>query len=400
MNVGVRFFPQLTRLKWSNIMSWPQPKVIDTLNPPGKLHRGRWLVFFIILMVITGITFALMWPNNNYLKQWTFWFGLISIPTIVSGVALSIRFYLYGLAQEEYEIWQQEQKIIQQNWQMWAMKSLIVLDSYYSLPNQITAKQILVDNSNLAVQINNSLKFDEKLGVNQHIEDLFFSLRPFFSKLPLTEPINITMYSSDQSYSYVDDDIYNACRAAQIAQPYTFSHKMVINADIEKLVEWIDIDQKALQLVIINNTKSSNSAFLCAFLLMDKQQYRNLSVDIAKAEILRPMTTDNLQVAINQMVELQPAICQVNQLWFANLDNKQEVNITKQLADLNISPEQMYKLGSLVGNQNELSYWLSLALACEMVTETKQTNLITAMSQNQWLFSVVTAVNLGVMNEE
>ena len=67
---------------------------------------------------------------------------------------------------------------------------------------------------------------------------------------------------------------------------------------------------------------------------------------------------------------------------------------------MNISPEQMYKLGSLVGNQNELSYWLSLALACEMVTETKQTNLITAMSQNQWLFSVVTAVNLGVMNEE
>lgn len=399
MNVVVRFFPQLTRLKWSNIMSWPQPKVIDTLNPPVKLHRGRWLVFFIILMVITGITFALMWPNNNYLKQWTFWFGLISIPTIVSGVALSIRFYLYGLAQEEYEIWQQEQKIIQQNWQVWAMKSLIVLDSYYSLPNQITAKQILVDRSNLSVQINNSLKFDEKLEVNQHIEDLFFSLRPFFSKLPLTEPINITMYSSDQSYSYVDDDIYNACRAAKIDQPYTFSHKMGIHADIEKLVEWIDIDQKTLQLVIINNTKSSNSAFLCAFLLMDKQQYKNLSVDIAKAEILRPMTADNLQVAINQMVELQPAICQVNQLWFANMDNKQEVNITKQLADLNISPEQMYKLESLVGNQNELSYWISLALGCEMVTETKQNNLITAMSQNQWLFSVVTAVNLGVMNE-
>ena len=126
---------------------------------------------------------------------------------------------------------------------------------------------------------------------------------------------------------------------------------------------------------------------------MDKQHYLDLAIDIAQSEILRPMVTDDLFIGVNQMVEMQPATHQINQLWFANLDHKQEVNIAKQLAELNISPEQIYKLESLVGNQTELSYWLSLALGCEMVTKTKQNNLIAAVSHNQWLFSVVTTVS-------
>ena len=164
-------------------------------------------------------------------------------------------------------------------------------------------------------------------------------------------------------------------------------------AENEKLIQWIDNPQSALQLIIINNTISSGSAFLCAFLLTDKEHYQDLDIDIAKCEILRPMITDDLLVGINQMNDIQPAIHQINQLWFANMSNQQEVNLTKLLADLQISPEQIYKLESLLGNQTELSYWLSLAMGCDMITQTKQNNLITAMSRNQWLFSVVTTVS-------
>ena len=374
-------------------MSWPKPKVIDTLKPPVKLHLGRWFLFFIVLIFITGIILALMWPNNDYSKQWTFWAGTIFIPSMIGGIAIGIRFYLYGLAQEEYEIWQHEQKHIAQNWQAWAMKSLVVLDSYYHLPNQISIQQLFSGSADLENQINKSLAFNNTVEFYTHIEDLFFSIRHKLSIIPVTERINITMYSSSDAYNYTNDDIYRAYSAAKIVQPYTITRQTITSANLDKLTEWIDSTPTDLQLVIINNTISSGTAFLCAFLLMDKQHYLDLAIDIARSEILRPMVTDDLSIGINQMVEIQPAINQINQLWINNLDFKQEVNITKHLAELNISPEQIYKLESLAGNQTELSYWLSLALGCEMITKTKQNNLIAAKSQNQWLFSVVTAVS-------
>lgn len=374
-------------------MSWPKPKVIDTLKPPVMLHLGRWFLFFIVLIFITGIILALMWPNNDYSKQWTFWAGTIFIPSMIGGIAIGIRFYLYGLAQEEYEIWQHEQKHIAQNWQAWAMKSLVVLDSYYHLPNQISIQQLLNDNANLKTQINKSLAFNNTVEFYLQIEDLFSSIHHQLSIIPETEHINITVYSSNDAYNYTNEDIQSAYSAAKIVQPYTITHQTISYANLDKLTEWIELTQTDLQLVIINNTISSGTAFLCAFLLMDKQNYLDLAIDIARREILRPMVTDDLSIGVNQMVEMQPAINQINQLWITNLDPKQEVNITKHLAELNISPEQIYKLESLVGNQTDLSYWLSLALGCEMITKTKQNNLIAARSQNQWLFSVVTAVS-------
>ena len=103
-------------------MSWPKPNMINTLKPPVKLHGNRWVVFFIVLIIITGILLAFMWTDNDYFSQWKFWVSVLFISTVISGVALSIRLYLYGLAQEEYEIWKQEQNNIEQNSQMWAMQ--------------------------------------------------------------------------------------------------------------------------------------------------------------------------------------------------------------------------------------------------------------------------------------
>lgn len=374
-------------------MSWPKPNVINTLKPPVKIHRGRWVLFFIILILITAILLALMWPDNNFISQWTFWVGVLFIPTVISGIVVSVRLYLYGLAQEEYEIWEQEQNHIEHNWQEWAMQSLMVLDSFYKVPNQISTQKLLLDSPNQIVQLNNSLIFDEKYTFKDYAEDLLFSLREVLSAIPKTEVIDITVYSSPESFTYIDDDINNAYRSAEILQPYKLYHQIVSRTNIEKLAELYDTPQSSLQLIVINNFISSGSAFLCAFLLTDKQHYQDLAIDIAKSEILRPMITDNLLTGVNQMVEMQPAINDVKQLWFANLNAEQEVDINKLLADQKISPDQLYKLESIVGNQTELSYWLSLALGCEMITQTQKNNLITAMSQNQWLFSVVTTVS-------
>ena len=196
--------------------------------------------------------------------------------------------------------------------------------------------------------------------------------------LPEKETINITIYTSFESNVLLEEDINNAYQTAQLPWKYKLTQHISDNVNVEILQEMIDDSQASLQLVIINNTISSNSAFLCAFLATSKQHCQDLGINSAKVEILRPMIATELDNAINQMIDMQQAIKQVKQLWFANMDNKQQTEITTLLSHQKISPTNLVKLERFIGNQNVLSFWLSLAMGCEMVMLTNQNNLMTA----------------------
>ena len=77
------------------------------------------------------------------------------------------------------------------------------------------------------------------------------------------------------------------------------------------------------------------------------------------------------------------------------MQKKQQVEILTLLADQKISLDNQINLDSFIGNQTGLSYWLSLAMGCEMVMLTNQNNLMTAYSHNKWLLS-----NLAVLRRE
>ncbi|MWN90840.1 hypothetical protein GQ597_09025 [Gilliamella sp. Pra-s65] len=374
-------------------MSWPKPTIIDAIKAPKPLHAGRWLCFFIILALITSVILALIWSDKNYFSQWAFWFSIVFISVAIGSIAISVRLYLYGLAQEKYEIWQHEQKHIEQNWQEWAMQSLIILDSFYVLPNQLDLNDIWENNESFTSRINKSLAFDSTFDLSKNIEDLFFSMRDMLLLLPTKDPINVTVYSLPESYGLIEKDINDAYRSAKITQPYVFSHHIIADVDIDKLMELIDSSKSSIELIIINNTASSEGAFLCSFLLIDKVYYQDLAINIGKSEVLRPMITSDMPLGVQQMVEMQSKIHQVKQLFLANLDNNQRLNIIKQLAEQKISLELICQLENYVGNQQKASYWLTLALACDITTKTKQNNLIAVMQQNRWLLSVVTALN-------
>lgn len=376
-------------------MSWPKPRVVNPLKPPLKLHRSRWYLFFIVLSFITTILLILIWPNENYGSQWIFWISATIIPTVITGIAVSIRLYIYGLAQEEYEIWQLEQKNIDENWKNWAMKSLVILDSYYVLPNHLTVKDILNNGVNLPSKINKSLEFGDEFNIKIYLEEVFLSLSKLLLDLPEKETINITIYTSLESSPLLEEDINNAYQTAKLPWKYKLSQHISDNVNAEILQEMIDDSQTSLQLVIINNTISLNSAFLCAFLGTSKQHYQDLGINSAKVEILRPMVATELDNAIGQMIDMQHAIKQVKQVWFTNVEKKQQVEILTLLADQKISLDNQINLDSFIGNQTGLSYWLSLAMGCEMVMLTNQNNLMTAYSHNKWLLS-----NLAVLRRE
>ena len=376
-------------------MSWPKPKVLNPLKPPLKLHRGRWYLFYIVLSFITTILLIIIWPNESYSSQWIFWISATIIPTTITGIAVSIRLYIYGLAQEEYEIWQLEQKNIDENWKNWAMKSLVILDSYYVLPNHLTVKDILNNGVNLPSKINKSLEFGDEFNIKIYLEEVFLSLSKLLPELSEKETININIYTSLESSPLLEEDINNAYQTAKLPWKYKLSQHISDNVNAEILQEMIDDSQTSLQLVIINNTISLNSAFLCAFLGTSKQHYQDLGINSAKVEILRPMVATELDNAIGQMIDMQHAIKQVKQVWFTNVEKKQQVEILTLLADQKISLDNQINLDSFIGNQTGLSYWLSLAMGCEMVMLTNQNNLMTAYSHNKWLLS-----NLAVLRRE
>lgn len=376
-------------------MSWPKPRVVNPLKPPLKLHRSRWYLFFIVLSFITTILLILIWPNENYGSQWIFWISATIIPTVITGIAVSIRLYIYGLAQEEYEIWQLEQKNIDENWKNWAMKSLVILDSYYVLPNHLTVKDIINNGVNLPSKINKSLEFGDEFNIKIYLEEVFLSLSKLLPELSEKETININIYTSLESSPLLEEDINNAYQTAKLPWKYKLSQHISDNVNAEILQEMIDDSQTSLQLVIINNTISLNSAFLCAFLGTSKQHYQDLGINSAKVEILRPMVATELDNAIGQMIDMQHAIKQVKQVWFTNVEKKQQVEILTLLADQKISLDNQINLDSFIGNQTGLSYWLSLAMGCEMVMLTNQNNLMTAYSHNKWLLS-----NLAVLRRE
>ena len=376
-------------------MSWPKPKVLNPLKPPLKLHRGRWYLFCIVLSFITTILLIIIWPNESYGSQWIFWISATIIPTTITGIAVSIRLYIYGLAQEEYEIWQLEQKNIDENWKNWAMKSLVILDSYYVLPNHLTVQDILNNSVNLPTKINKSLEFGDQFNIKIYLEEVFLSLSKLLPELSEKETININIYTSLESSPLLEEDINNAYQTAKLPWKYKLSQHISDNVNAEILQEMIDDSQTSLQLVIINNTISLNSAFLCAFLGTSKQHYQDLGINSAKVEILRPMVATELDNAIGQMIDMQHAIKQVKQVWFTNVQKKQQVEILTLLADQKISLDNQINLDSFIGNQTGLSYWLSLAMGCEMVMLTNQNNLMTAYSHNKWLLS-----NLAVLRRE
>lgn len=371
-------------------MSWPKPNVTNIVKQPISFSRAKWGIFFVVLIIITALILAALWPDKSFATQFTYWAGVILIPTIIGGSAFGVRIYLYGLAQEEYEIWQNEQQTIDNNWQNWAMKSLVVLESYYYLVSDVNARKIYDDEINIDSQINKSLEFEETFELKHKLEDLFIKFNKILALLPKSETLHITVYSSDKSYQPIDNEINQAIRASNIENKFTLQQQILFrNTNIKKIVENIDTPDSGLELIIINNQKSEGSAFLASFLLLNKDYYEDLKLDFAKIEILRPMIANDLEEGLNQMVEMQSALKTINQLWVTNISNKQKADVAKELTLHEISPEHIYSLESFVGKSTELTYWLALALTCEMMSITQNNNLIVSESQHQWQFSVI-----------
>lgn len=371
-------------------MPWPKPE-ITLINPPLKPKRLVWIAVFAVLLIITGTLLILMWSDNRYFSAVSFWVMLILVPALIGSIALSLRFYQYGIAQEHFEIWQQEQALIEDNWQEWAMRSVRVMGSYWITPNELTAASIIFDLKNLPVQIEKVLAFEnDEQDDEPYFEDLFYSMAQSINQLPNCQKMTITVYSSPESYAYLDDTIAVVSRRCQIKPRYTFKQQISQHVALNDIIQLIDNPSDEPHLLIMNNLRSHGSAFLGAILIVDEQLLDPDLAQMVESHLLRPMETDDITDGIHQMVEMQPALSGVTQLWCANLDKAHEIEIAKQLAEHNISPKAIHFLDSIAGQQTDLAHWSLLALGNQLVKQTNESLLLASKSNGQFLFSVLT----------
>lgn len=371
-------------------MSWSKPR-ITPMAPPNKPNRRFWVGSIFSLFIIMLFSLMGLLRDSRYLTSLFFWLTAIIVPLLIGCIALSIRYYVYGLAKERFDIWERESNKINDKWQDWAMSYVNIIDSYWSTPNKLTATKIISDRQNLPLQIGKVLSFNDKLDLEYYFDDLFYNLADALNQLPGEQPILITLYSSPESYRHLDDVIYTTYHRSQINKSFSLVHQMVSRSDIEKIIKLIDNPSPTAQpqLIIINDLLSKGSAFLSALLLAEPKMYAEIGQPKINIKFLRPMATDSISDAIEQMTEMQPAIKDIAQLWCANLDNKQEICIAKTLADHEISPDEINFLDSLVGQQTDLAYWSLISLGTQLVKQQQKNILLATLSQEQYLFSVL-----------
>ncbi|XKM12791.1 hypothetical protein RCS94_07105 [Orbaceae bacterium ac157xtp] len=376
-------------------MTWPKPEV-ELFKLPKAPLLWVWMVGFGVTFIITAITLVLNWSDDNYLSSATFWLLLIFIPVLIVGFALSVRAYQHGLSLQRYTIWQQEQDKIDQNWQNWAMNYADIVSSYWVTPNELSSIKILFDGQNLPIQHNKILEFDrDGFEYERYFTALFYNFVDEINTLPNHINIAITIYSSTESYDGLDEVVQRVCQNCKVKNSYTISHKTTPYVQLEKINDLIDYSQDEMQILIINNLFSKESAFLVGLLLIDEEYSQQIEKLRIGSHLLRPMVTTDLPAAIKQMAKMQPAIKEVSQLWCANLDKAQEVTIAKLLSESGISPENINFLDSIAGKQSDLAYWALLALGNQLVMQTQENILLVTKSQDKFLFTVLTSQELG-----
>lgn len=381
---------------------WPKPNVTTSIEPPHKPRKNVWVAIYCVLFIVTGLFLMFRWKGEDYFSSISFWLILILFPIISGSVALSARFFLYGLAQEKFDIWQQEKNRVDCNWQDWAMEGINILASYWTNPNDLTAAKVIFDRQNLAATRDVALAYNAKeFEFQYYFEELFYNIKLPLSELSDDISVSITVYSSPDSYCYLDDTIHATYKKCRIRNPYTLQHKLATHAQINKIVSLIDEPKHEIDLIIINNASSTGSAFLSAILLLNEQLITDIGAKVTiESKLLRPMFSDDIDAAISQMHEMQPAISETQQIWFANLTKEQEIKAIMQLASHNISLNHFDYLESVAGKQTDLAYWSLLSLGSQLVKHQKQTILIVTMSQEEYLLSVMTSTNLGKTHEK
>lgn len=370
-------------------MAWPKPEMIPS-GVPSKPRQRIWVVLCCMFILLSFVIFALFWPDDRYVYQPIFWIMALCFGIALGGMVLCARFYVYGLALEQHEIWQQEQKSIQRNWQNWAMKRTAILGSYLLTPIELTAERILCDRRNLPSYVGRSLTFDPPLDPAIALEDLFYSFRPLLAKLPQDVPLIIDAYSSESAYVDLKVIVDHVFPHLQLEQEYTFSHQILTETHSEAIRALIETPPVGAHLILINNGASETFSFMSGLLLGDADRKMPEVSHNSISSILRPMISTDAQAAIRQMAELQPVITQAKGLWLGNFTKEKEMELMQFLSQSGISPDEVYLLNSMAGNQNFLSYWFALLLAGEVARETQTTQLvITGGARNEYIFSTL-----------
>lgn len=374
-------------------MTWPKPDIPIILKT-NKPKIVNWALGFLLYIFLA---FTLVWFNLNNEKLGLEFFVYMFIFILLFFLMLAVRVYYYLIiAHEGQKYWTNEVEKVHGRWQEWANESIGVVDSYFLTPQKITAKSIFT--ASVDIYKDEVLTFSDD---EYSLHDLLQHLNKILSQLPdvkLTTTLIANQSTLDNVLLVNDIELMLEEQLARYMKTPLCIKDCVDNQLVNTLIDNQD-EMDTLQLLLVYNLDDPNSSDFIGYFLFSP---RRVAIDYQiklRGSVLRLMITDELDKAVTQMLEMQPTVMLIRNIWLSqdhHIINHGLVLLLQKLSTQNadnvVLPEQ-HKLSLYQGLSSSLSYWLALHFACDWVEKEQTVELVMGQLENNTLFNIVVSQN-------
>lgn len=374
-------------------MSWSIPDFF-VIRKPREIKYLAWgVTYFISLIVFYVISsYLLRNSSDNYFFYFLAFIGI----TIIIGIALGIRLFLYENDLMRYESWEKQRIETKAEWCKWATKRVAILASEVITPNinlgnklvlnkkeQILIEQDKVLTLSLLTELVHSSRYE------QAFEWLLSLLKEKIEKVSVNNELKIYCITGEHADKNLEKCLFKAWRKVNLMgsyRPEFVGDEFSINECIDTLLK---IERSQPVLVLTCQFSPSVTEFISATILSNEFQTGRISIEpLSYAE--RSMLTDeyNISTDLKIMKEFGQISSSVNPpLWFNSITENVQTEVLSTLCSINNDHDmnETNFINSILGKTGNLSEWLVFNLITNLVFYQKTPNIMISKGKNNIL---------------
>ncbi|MBS9430881.1 hypothetical protein [Photorhabdus akhurstii] len=380
-------------------MGWNKP-VIAIQQEPVSPILWPWLVSGMLIICI-DMTCYVLWSGYLRPQQWGIIFGAVGLIWLA---AFGLRLYLFGYRLEIYHLWSQERQYIDKEWQDWAGRHMSVLHSSLFLPEKLTAKTIVQEESKIAVQYGEKKVIDyfswSEDKWHDSVQILLRSTETAMSNIPLDRQVCATVitYCAEQKYEKLKMILQEQWQSIFPSRQPLSQLNLVPYLSAVHIEQWLKDPASEVQLLIlmqIENTEQFSEGL--GILLMATDDLTKKFELAEKARIYRPMEIDledfgqQFKTFINTQLSAKEATGMLgNDNDIYSYTSQIMPVIQEQNAALKL--ERIKDIEKFIGESGAGAYWLATGLAIDLSQYHSGNYLVLAKNGRNWTVNTVQAL--------
>jgi len=362
-------------------MGWERKKAIIAELSPAPNIAG-WIVSGMLTLVSAVLIFILHASGSvKPLSELNIWYISLGLP-LSWCMIFCFRYWFRERELDNHHFLQQEAEHAQQQWALWAQRSISVLGSCVLLPDGITAS-VLLDAPPDAIPSRGGMTRRLE-SIQSPLKSCLMGLQCALRVLPPEISLRVNILTDGNSVHFRTElsEVWGDVFPNQVAPVDIVVSELI---SMEHLEERLRLPDLTVDLIIIMQLhgEAEYSDGLAALLLTsddvaDKYQLYH------SARLLRPMPLDmpNFEQDITLFLETQTAACGSSRVIEDLLDWEKitaPLTTAGQKFGALWQPTQKLNIERVIGKPGQAAPWLLIALAADMVSLRKE-SLLTLLS--------------------